>query len=181
MHVSVLNVWDLQAQTLAITPWCGLCSGRMGPCTLVFSFSWLLWCSSQVKLKTVNTGRNSGTHGQNVTFCLQRALTVPKDLKYATKANFAFKHHNWQTIVWALPINHYTLNNKILNTALSANQCTIGCHCSPLLYVAFMPVPFVVKFAFLQRIGSRIRNALMQIVLIPLLLIFKLWLKTEIL
>ena len=115
-----------------------------------------------------HTGWNCGTHGQNDTFCLQKALTRPKHLICATKANFALKQHNLQTNEWALPLNHYTADNKIQNTAVSVSQCTTACHCSLLLFVAFMP--FVVTFAFLQRIGSRIRDALMQIILIPLIL-----------
>ena len=89
-----------------------------------------------------------------------------KTCKICNKSKFCLQTTQLETSVWALPTNHYTVDNKIQNTAL----CSIACHCSLLLYVAFMPVPFVVTFAFLQRIRSRVRDASMQMLLIPLIL-----------
>ena len=84
-------------------------------------------------------GRNSGAHGQNDTFCLQKALTVPKQQQFCLQTTQLVRVYE----LFQSTITQWTTKDKIQHS----NQCT-----------------------FLQRIGSRIRDALMQILLIPLTL-----------
>ena len=131
---------------------------------------WLLWCSGQLKLhifKTVNTQWRSSSKSH---ILFAKGSNCSKTFQRFNNSKFCLRTTQLANNCMSSSINHYTVDNKIKRTAFSANQCTTACHCSLLLYIAFMPVPFVVKFAFLQRIGCRIRDALMQILLIPLIL-----------
>lgn len=119
-----------------VTEWKGLCAalGVFDVCFLLELLQFLLialvqWCGSiysphSTFFNTEHTGLTSDTHGQNDTFCLRKAPTVPKNhLQYVPKANVqssqiqstqpANKHMN--------PFNQ-SLHNGRLNTVYST-QC----------------------------------------------------------
>lgn len=109
VHLQFINIWS-QFKMSTIT-W----------------FTWLLWSNSSIQLhifKTVNTQVWTVALMVKVAFCLQKALTKPKHLKYKTKANVAFKQHNLHPSVWAL-------NNGHQNTTLGASMHVIVAHYHP--------------------------------------------------